>query len=141
MEVLSAAASGMTVVTVAVQLAESFKKLCDFWNSMKDAPEDIRAISVDLEILSNVLIRIAHEAQHVGPDTTLIAALNGCSVKVKTLNKILNEIEPGFSSTKSRVRQWTAFKAVVKRGELSKFQMALDRVKATLLLVQQHQYR
>ena len=139
MEVLSAAASGMTVVTVAVQLAEGFKKLCDFWNSMKDAPEDIRAISADLKTLSNLLIQIAHEAQHDEPDTTLITALNGCSVKVKALNKILNEIEPGFSSTKSRVRQWTAFKAGVKRGKLTKFQMALDRIKVTLLQVQVHQ--
>ena len=141
MEGLSAAASGIAVISVAVQLAESFKKLCDFWKSIKEAPEDIRAISVDLEILSNVLTQIAHETQHVEPDTTLIAALNGCCVKVKILNKVLNEIEPGFSSTKYRVRQWSALKAVLKRGELLKFQVALDRIKATLLLVQQHQNR
>ena len=141
MEGLSAAASGIAVISVAVQLAESFNKLCDFWKSVKEAPEDIRGISVDLEILSNVLIQIANDTQHVEPDATLNAALNGCCVKVKTLNTILNEIEPGFSSTKSRIRQWTAFKAVLKRGNLMKFQVALDRIKATLLLVQQHQYR
>ena len=78
MEGLSAAASGIAVVTVAVQLAESFKKLCDFCKSIKEAPEDIRAISVDLEILSNVLTQIAHETQHIEPDATLITALNGC---------------------------------------------------------------
>ena len=141
MEGLSAAASGIAVISVAVQLAESFKKLCDFWESMKGAPEDIRAISVDLEILSNVLIQIAHETQHVEPDATLIAALNGCYVKVKLLNTILNGIEPGFSSKKSHVRQWTAIKAVLKHGELVKFQVSLDRLKATLLVVQQNQYR
>lgn len=141
MEGLSAAASGIAVVTVAVQLAESFKKLCDFWKSVKEAPEDIRAISADLEILSNVLMKIAHETQHVEPEAALIAALNGCCVKVKTLNTILNEIEPGFSSKKSRVRQWTAFKAVLKHGKLVKFQVALDRLKITLLLVQQDHYR
>ena len=138
MEGLSAAASGFAVFSIAVELAESFKKLCDFWKSMKDAPEDIRAISVDLKALSNVLIQTANETQHVEPDATLIAALNGCCVKI---NAILNEIEPGFSSKKSRVRQWTALKAVLKHGELMKLQLALDRFKATLLLVQHDQYR
>ena len=141
MEGLSAAASGIAVVSVAVQLAESFKKLCDFWKSIEEAPENIRAISVDLELLSSVLIQIAHETQHVEPDATLIAALNVCCVKVKMLTKILNEIEPGFASTKIRVRKWTALKAVLKQGELMKFQEALDRLKGTLLLVQQNQHR
>lgn len=141
MEGLSAAASGIAVLSVAVQLAESFKKLCDFWTSIKEAPENIRAISVDLELLSSVLTQIALETQHVEPDATLIAALNSCCVKVKTLTTILNEIEPGFASTRFRVRKWTALKATLKHGELLKFQEGLERLKGTLLLVQQNQYR
>ena len=137
MESLSAAAS----VIAVVQLAESFKKLYDFWNSIKEAPEDIRTISVDMHNLSNILSQIANETQHVEPDATLIAALNGCCVKVKTLSTLLNVIEPGFASKKHRVRQWTAFKAVLKHGELMKYQVALDRLKIDLLLVQQYQYR
>ena len=137
MEGLSAAAS----VIAVMQLAESFKKLYDFWNSIKEAPEDIRTISVDMHNLSNILSQIANETQHVEPDTTLIAALNGCCVKVKTLNTLLNDIEPGFASKRYRVRQWTALKAVLKHGELMKYQVALDRLKIDLLLVQQYQYR
>ena len=141
MEGLSAAASGIAVVSVAIQLAESFKKLSDFWKSIKEAPEDIRAISVDLELLSGVLVQIAHETQHVEPDATLIATLNGCCFKVKAFTTLLNKIEPGFASTCLRVRKWTAFKAVLKHGELMKFQEALERLKSTLLLVQQNQSR
>lgn len=141
MDGLSAASSGIAVVSIAIQLAESFKKLHDFWKSIKEAPEDIRDISVDLELLSSVLTQIAYEAQHVEPDAALIAALNGCSVKVKTLTTLLNEIEPGFTSKSSRIRKWTAFKAVLKHGELMRFQEILERLKGTLVLVQQNQYR
>ena len=141
MDGLSATASGTAIVSAAVHLAESFKKLYEFWKSVKDAPEDIRAISVDLEILSNVLTEIAHETQHIEPNTSLIAALNECCVKVKRLNTIRNKIELGFSSTKSRVRQWSAIKAVLKREELMKVQGELNSIKITLLMVQQHQYR
>ena len=140
-EGLSTAASGVAVLSLAVQLVESVKKLCDFWNSIKEAPEDIQAISTDLELLSSALKGIAYETQHVEPDAALVAILNGCSVKVKILTALLNEIEPGFTSTSSRVRKWTAFKAVLKHVQLVKFQAALERLKSTLLLAQQNQHR
>lgn len=141
MEGLSTAASAIAVVSIVVQLAENVTKLCDFWNSIREAPEDIRAISTDLELLSSVLTQIAVETQHVEPDTTLVAALHGCSVKVKILATLLHEIEPGFASTSSHVRKWTALKAVLKHAQLIKFREALERLKRTLLLVQQNQYR
>ena len=140
-EGLATAASGIAVLTVAVQLAQSIKKLSDFWTSIKEAPEDIQAIVTDLDLLSNVLIRIAHEAQHVEPDASLAATLNVCLVKVRKLTALLNEIEPAFDSSDLRVRKWTALKAVLKQGQLVKFQVALDRLKGTLLLVQQYQTR
>jgi len=83
MEGLSTAASVIVVVSLTIQLAESVKKLRDFWNSIKQAPEDIRAIATDLELLSSVLAEIACEAQHVEPDASLVAVLGGCSIKVK----------------------------------------------------------
>ena len=138
---VSTAASGIAVLTIAVQLAENVKKLHVFWTSIKEAPEDIQAISTDLELLSNVLARIAHETQHVAPDAILAATLNGCWVKVRTLSALLNEIEPGFASKRSSVRKWTAFKAVLKQGQVMKFQVALERLKCTMLLVQQDHYR
>lgn len=141
MEGLSAAASSIAVVSLAVQLADSVKKLCNFWESIKEAPSDIKEISTDLELLSGVLTDIACEAQHVGPNATLLASLDACSFKVKRLVTLLNEIEPGFASTSSRVRKWTAFKAVLKSGKLTKLQEALERLNGTLLLVQQNQNR
>ena len=141
MEGLSAAASGITVGVIAVQLAERIKMLSDFWNSMKEAPEDIRAISLDLKFLSSVLTQIAHEAHYVEPDETLLAILDTCSFRAKTLVALLNEIEPGFSSTSVRVRKWTAFKATLKNGQVMKFKEALERVKSTLILAQQNHSR
>ena len=140
-EGLATAASGIAVLSVAVQLAQSIKTLSDFWSSIKEAPEDIQAIATDVDLLSNVFTRIAHETQHVEPDMALEATLNGCWVTVRKLTALLNEIEPGFASSRPRVRKWTALKAVLKQGQLAKFQVALDRLKSTLLLVQQYQYR
>ena len=137
MDGLSSAASGVAVVSVAVQMAESVKKLYDFWRSIEEAPEDVRMISMDLELLSSVLTRIANEAQHAEPEAMLASALNGCWAKVKLLHTLLNEIEPGFASSSLRTRKWTAFKIVLKQRQLTKFQEALERMESTIVLVQQ----
>lgn len=138
---MEATASAFAVVSLAIQLAESVKKLCDFWASIREAPKDIREISADLRLVSNVLTQVAYETQHVEPDTILVDALEACSGRVKTLSSLLNEIEPGFASTSSRIRKWTAFKAVLKRAQLMKFQEALEKLKSTLMLAQQNYHR
>ena len=137
MDGLSSAASGVAVVSVAVQMVESVKKLHEFWGSIEEAPEDVRIISMDLELLSSVLTRIAYEAQHAEPEALLAIALNGCWTRVETLTAFLHEIEPGFASSNLRIRRWTALKIVLKQRQLIKFQEALERMKTTIGLVLQ----
>lgn len=141
MDGLSGAASGIAVVSIAIQLADSVKKLCDFWDSVKDAPDDIHMVLTDLRLLSNVLAEIAHDEQHAQPDATLPLALDGCWTYVNILTALLDKLEPGFASRSARIRRWTAIKAVMKGGDLAKFQEALERMKSTLLLVQQRRSR
>ena len=141
MDGLSAAASAMAVVSLAFQLADTAKRLCDFWSSIKDAPEDIRTIIADLELLTSVLAEMAFEAQHTGPDTTLAAVLQSCTGKLKSLTALTNNLEPGFSSRSTRVRKWTAIRFVLKSEKLTKFQEVLESLKSTLVLAQQNRHR
>ena len=134
-------ASTFAVVSLAVQLADSVKKLYDFWTSIREAPKDIQEMSADLRLVSNVLSQIAHETQHVERDPVLEDALVACSERVKSLSSLLNEIEPGFASKTSRIRKWTAFKAVLKHAQLMKFQEALEKLKSTLVLAQLNYHR
>ena len=141
MDGLSAAASGMAVISLAFQLGDSLKQLHDFWDSVREAPDDIHAIQEELGLLSSVLAEMANEMQHSGPDQTLTRALEICSDKVKKLNRITNEMEPGFASGSLRIRKWTAFKAVFKSEKIQKFQKVLEGLKSTLMLAQQIHHR
>ena len=141
MDGLSAAASGIAVASISLQLVENVRKLCNFWDSIRDAPEEVRAISSDMKLLSTALSRVAHEAQHVAPDAVLDSALDGCWVKVRSLTEIVDEIEPRFDSKCSRVRRWAALKAALRHGKLRRYQDTLERLKSTLSLVQQLQIR
>lgn len=136
MDGLSAATSAITVASIAFQLSESIKKLFEFWMSIKNAPDDIHAITTDLQILSSVLDKIAFEAQRLPPDTLMIAALNSCSGKIQKLSNIVDDLESGFRSTSSSVRKWSALKAVFKSDRIKKFQDSLERTKSTLMLIQ-----
>ncbi|KAL8905275.1 MAG: hypothetical protein Q9207_002746 [Kuettlingeria erythrocarpa] len=141
MDGLSTAASGLAVVSIAIQLADGIKKLHDFWTSITEAPEEIKESLLELELLSSVLTQIAHDQQRHEPDTTLTNALSGCCAMVNRLATILGEIEPGFASTSSRIRSWTAVKAALKQKTLKKFQDGLERLKTMLSLALQLQNR
>ena len=140
MDGLSAAASVFAVSSLAIQLADSIRKLHEFWQSISEAPEDIRCVTTDLKLLSSVLVEIAIEGQQVDPDTTLPAVLHECVTEVASLHAIIDGIEPGLGSSSLAKRKWAAFKGVMKMEKLKKFQQALERLKSTLILVQQNQH-
>ena len=141
MDGLSSGGGVIAVVSLAVQLADSVKKVYEFWSSVEGAPEEIHMIAVDLNLISRVLADIALEAQRSGPNHTLTGVLDGCGTAVKTLEILVSAIEPGFASTSRRVRKWTAFTAVLKTGKLKKFQDALQRLKTTLILAERAHYK
>ena len=141
MDGVSSAAGVIAVASIALQLVDSINKLAAFWNNVKDAPEDVHSIAVDLNLLTSILTEIASEAQHVELDTSLVAILQDCQLKVTTLTSILHGIERGFASGSSTIRKWTALKAVFQNEKLRRFQEVLDRLKSTLILAQQKQHR
>lgn len=81
MDGLSGAASVIGVVSLAVQLTESAKRLYDFWQSVQGAPENIKAISHDLKLLSTVLTKIAFEEQNHGLDSAMTDVLSTCMIR------------------------------------------------------------
>lgn len=95
----------------------------------------------DLQLLSSVLTDITYESQHLGFDGTMTLVLNDRTVKISTLFVILNGIEPGLASGSTRIRRRTALDATMKFEKIKVFQEALEKLKDTLLLAQQSQYR
>ena len=134
-------ASAFAVVSLALQLADSVKKLYDFWSSIREAPGDIQATTSDLNVLQSILSSIAHDAQHTEPDEIMTNALQSCNTEVATLFSILDVIQPGFASIRLHTRKWTAIKAVLIGAKLKKFQDIVERLKTSLLLVQQTHYK
>ena len=135
MEGLSAAASVIAVTSLAFQLAESTKKLFEFWDSIQNAPEEVNDIKLELESLKHVLEQIGHEAQHQPPNQLVEPALRLCSKKIIIVKSLTGKIESGLNSSKISTRKWSAVRAVWSCKRLEKIQSSLERLKATLILV------
>ena len=70
----SAIANATAIVSSAVQPVGSIKKLCDFWDSIQEALDDIRNMRIDLELLSTIVSEIVREeTKYQLPDATLKA--------------------------------------------------------------------
>ena len=138
MDGLSGAAGVIAIGSVVVQLADGIKKLRDFWCSVKDAPDDIRAIAGDLEVLSCILAEIGLETKDQSPSTE--AALLRCINGTKPLAAIVEDLEPGFESKSARTRKWSALKTAFKGEKIKRYQSSLKGVKTSLILAQQSHY-
>jgi len=78
MEVLAGASSVIAVVSLAIQLADSTKKLYDFWRSVDEATASIQRITADLKLLSTVMAEIALHEQQYGKDGSVTEVLASC---------------------------------------------------------------
>ncbi|OBT53430.1 hypothetical protein VE04_06667 [Pseudogymnoascus sp. 24MN13] len=132
MDGLSAAASGIAVVSLAIQLAESVKKLHSFWESVKDAPKHFCAIQTDLRLLSTILEKIDREEDLSDP--YIRDVLKNCEGQVASLVATVSDIVPGFKAESRRTRAWTSLKAAFKKEKVGEFKSCLRETMSTLRL-------
>ena len=78
MDGLSSGASILAVVSLAIQLADSVKKIYEFWESVQDAPEAIRQMTSDLRLLAKVLNDTAACEERYGASETTAELLSSC---------------------------------------------------------------
>lgn len=132
MDGLSAAASGIAVASFTIQLAESVKKLYDFWESVKNAPKHFCAIQTDLGLLSTILEKIDREENLSDP--YLRNVLKNCEGKVELLVKTVSDIVPGFKAESRRTRTWASLKAAFKKEKVRELKSCLEETMSILRL-------
>lgn len=137
-EALGFVASGAGVVSLAFTLAESIKKLNDFCDAVKDAPEEIRLTIDEIEILSLLLEDIDQTSQqqiYVSPAIRLatIKSFGLCKDAARSLQSLVKDLHDGLSTKKKR----SAFKFALKKEKVEELRSRLERAKSTMLLASQ----
>jgi hypothetical protein len=141
MDGLSTGSGVLAVISLAIELGDSIKKLCDFWQAMNGASQQASFIISDLSVLASIAESIRIEAEtprpHTRALTTSINALNQCLDSVAQLEKIVIKYQPGLLCSSRRVQTWNACKVTWTGDKIKTFRDQLKDTKVTLLLARQ----
>jgi len=134
-EMLAVVSSGMGVVSLAFQVADSIQRLKDFCALMGDVPEEIRLAIEEVEILSLILEDIDRDIQQellVSPIIMFAVkkSLRLCRAGGNALGSLAKDMENGIVRSKKR----GAFKAAMKKDKMEIFRKKLEAAKSTFLL-------
>ena len=141
MEPLSGAASVIGVASLAIQICDELKKLHDFWQSVKEAPDDIASISAELKLFMTLLAVIANNYQRQGCDdkspneAAATDTLKLCLATVNDMSAGVRDLESGIVKGASS-RRWASVKFVFRKDKREKAMAQIERMKSLLIIVQ-----
>lgn len=137
MDGLSAAASGIAVVSIAIQVSDSLQKVSDFIESIQEAPEDMESTSSELQILSSLLEDIRLHNPLLNTNSSAQAIFESLERKISSFMDLVNRYKLGLNSPSRRRRKWSALKIASKREKFKKLRESLNDTKSTLILALQ----
>ncbi|PMD22508.1 hypothetical protein NA56DRAFT_598150 [Hyaloscypha hepaticicola] len=120
--------SGLGIASLALQVSECIMRLKTFWDSVKDAPEEIKHLIEEIKTLSLVLSDF-DTSEHPRHEATS-RCYQSCKKAVGTLDSVVKEVE---SEIKKRKRVGSV-KAVLKKGEIEKLRERLVTTQSMLML-------
>ncbi|KAA8571835.1 hypothetical protein EYC84_001800 [Monilinia fructicola] len=128
-------ASGMGVASLGLQLMDGIRKLKEFWDEVKNAPEDIQYAIGHLETLSSVLSDIHTENPDLPPipSVTATKCLNLCQRGVDMLSMTVKDLNGAIS----KGRRIGGAKVVLRKDTLEKFRNRLRDAQYMLILARQ----
>ena len=141
MEALGGAASVIGVASLAIELCKELRKIHDFWQSVKEAPDHIAHISTEINLFITWLAVIANNYQRQGFDhknPNHVAAtdtLKVCLATVQDMNHGINDLE-GRLSTSLLSRRWASVKFVFRKDKRETLMKQIERMKSLLIIVQ-----
>lgn len=137
MEPLSGAASGMAVVSLALQLIQSVSSINAFIQAVKGAPTEITRLTSSLDRLHALLqdvcqlmeLQTSRSGEHIPrPSMTIFSCLTSCQQHLLPLQDIVksNEESQGQNHSKS-LRLWSSIKLGFKTSDIMAFEARIHQ--------------
>lgn len=136
MDGLSAAASGIAVVSLAIQLIDSVRKIQRFLQSIADAPEELSRLIDLLEQLELVLEgvrtvadrqRAQHGDLHVDVSQGVMKAVQTCQKALDRLDRLIERMKHNSTTKDKMARSLTSFRLACKKKDIKDFEVQLHR--------------
>lgn len=142
-EVVGVVASSIAIGTLAAQITSSIVKLKSYWDQVQGAPEDVRDLIEELDILANLLTDMEDD-QRQNPVSSLILdstsksrCLQHCKRGADQLKELTESLSVDLDSSTRLKRKWASAKVVLKKDKVDRYRLKLER--AIRLLSLSHQ--
>jgi hypothetical protein len=130
-EVFAAVASGAGLVSLAIQLLESSRKLKGLYTATKDAPRNVKDLCFDLETLSLQLRQLEQHRQHDHLNTELLdRCIAQCARRTERVRDVVDDMARYIKRSAMLGKLYSAF----KEPEVEKLLDELERAKSSLSL-------
>jgi hypothetical protein len=136
-EMLGIAASGMGVASLAIQIGDSVMKLKDFWNAVKEAPEEVEYLIEEIETLSLVLSDIGGNGNQDNLSQIDSAASKKCQDLCRRGAEVLSTVVRDAEQEIAKKKRFGSVKLVLKKGIQDKLRDRLRTVQIMLILSNQ----
>ena len=130
----SIAAGVAGVVSLSLQLVQTSRKLSRVLKSIKDLPDEVEAMVMELEILSDALRQDCNASVAGRKATQQLQKLS------KRLQSLLNDTQTYISRTKHKVC-WKAIKATMRKDEIDQLYQRMARCLRLLQVVNQMDFQ
>jgi hypothetical protein len=142
-EVIGVLASGISIGTLAAQIASSITTLKSYWDEVKEVPEVVSNLLEDIEDLHSILgdikdDRIRNPISSLLLDGTSPAkCLTHCRKAATRLSELVDELGADIDASNQFKRKKAAIKVVLTKKKLARYMKKLERT--VWLLTLSHQ--
>jgi hypothetical protein len=137
MEALSGAASGIAVVSLAIQVLQSIGTIKTFIRDVKGASKELERL-VDLldrlcalleDVRSTMERQMPLQGQHFpAPSMTIFNCLKSCEVSLATLQSVIDKYQRAQAGTLSTVKRWNDdVRFGFKKNDIVEFELRIQR--------------
>ena len=136
MDGLSAAASGMAVASLAIQLVDSVRKIRRFFRTLKGAPEELHRL---LDLLEHMELMLENIGKLVDPDRdispSVLKAIQTCETALNKLDVLIQKVKRNSAAQTPLKRSLGFFRLACKKQEVEEIEKQLDRAVSNLNMV------
>ncbi|PVH76632.1 hypothetical protein DL98DRAFT_360561, partial [Cadophora sp. DSE1049] len=139
-EILGVVASGISVASLAIQIADSLSKVISFCESICEAPADVQRLILELHLLCNIISVIQNMVTKglipTNIEPVLQRALTLVRHDVAGLSILSSELDRKLKSERKFVRTWARVQTVFSDKKISLLKRQLESAKGGLHLLQ-----
>ena len=131
--------SAFAVVSLAIQLVETGKKISSFLASVQDAPNEVSKLGQTVDQLNGTLKQVSYllEQQYLvlrlpGAPVFITNALENCEKRIKMLENAISKARVAMDHRNRVHRSWAAIKFNWKKEDIREMQSQLRDAEAGL---------